>query len=361
MTQEKRQTLRKRIGRLLYAELGPDNGSILLDISEQGCSFQAIAPVRENQVHFTISVGDGRKVTGEARVAWVDATAKIGGLRFLTDSPELQEQIRTWMELTAAPLSAWKAGEERDSEAKRRRKKLREEAYAQPGTGEAGRSTQLPASLNRIPAATTTERTSARDSSIPNLQAQSANRVVFQVTARNPTRVGPAFAIIALAAVLFTMMAYHQDLGRMVMGLGASIAGEPRKPPALPPSATSEPDASSNLVGPAGAPDSSGESHGIESESSGKGQLTPVAEGRDPLGRPVTAANASLSEDVPSLWTLVEGGDTRAELTLADRYIRGEGVIQNCAQARVLLEAAAKRGSDEAKRKLNELPQAGCR
>jgi TPR repeat protein len=57
----------------------------------------------------------------------------------------------------------------------------------------------------------------------------------------------------------------------------------------------------------------------------------------------------------------VESGDTRAELTLADRYLRGEGVTQSCAQARVLLEAAAKRGNSEAQRKLDELPQAGCR
>jgi hypothetical protein len=361
MIQEKRQTLRKRIGRLLYAELGPDNGSILLDISEQGCSFQAIAPVREQQVRYTISVGDGRRVTGEARVAWVDATAKIGGLRFLSDSPELQEQIRSWMELTAAPLSTLRAGEERESEAKRRRKKLREEAQVQAGTVEAGRSTQLPASLNRAPTSAT-ERAPARESTIPSLQAQAVNRAVLQPPARNRSKIGPAFATIALAAVLFAMVAYHQDLGRMVMGLGASIAGEPRKAPASPPDATLEPSASSNPAAPAGAPDASGQSRSIENETvSAKEQLTPVADAQALPRRPVAATNVNLTEDVPSLWALVESGDTRAELTLADRYIRGEGVTQSCAQGRVLLEAAVKRGSDEAKRKLDELPQAGCR
>jgi hypothetical protein len=361
MTQEKRQTLRKRIGRLLYAELGPDNGSILLDISEQGCSFQAIAPVREQQVRYTISVGDGRKVTGEARVAWVDATAKIGGLRFLSDSPELQEQIRFWMELTAAPTNTLRAGEERESEAKRRRKKLREEAQAQAATAEGCRSTQPPASLNRLPTAAAA-RSTAPQSSIPIVQAQATNRAVFQTPAKNRTKIAPVFATIALAAVLFTMMAYHQDLGRMVMGLGASIAGEPRKPPASPPDVTPEPNASSGAVAPAEAPDTTGQSRSIESETaSAKEQLTPVADAQASPRRPVAATNVNLTEDVPSLWALVEGGDTRAELTLADRYIRGEGVTQSCAQGRVLLEAAVKRGSDEAKRKLDELPQAGCR
>jgi TPR repeat protein len=86
-----------------------------------------------------------------------------------------------------------------------------------------------------------------------------------------------------------------------------------------------------------------------------------VADVQGPLKKPAAAASVNSTDDVPTLWTLVEGGDTRAELTLADRYILGAGVTQSCAQARVLLEAALKRGSDEAKRKLDELPQAGCR
>lgn len=65
-------------------------------------------------------------------------------------------------------------------------------------------------------------------------------------------------------------------------------------------------------------------------------------------------------EDAFSLWTSVENGDTGAEVTLAGRYVRGEGVPQSCAQARVLLEAAVKRGSSEARQKLGELGQAGC-
>jgi TPR repeat protein len=65
-------------------------------------------------------------------------------------------------------------------------------------------------------------------------------------------------------------------------------------------------------------------------------------------------------EDVSALWTSVENGDTGAEVTLASRYLRGEGVPQSCAQARVLLEAAVKRGSADARQKLGELGQAGC-
>lgn len=360
MIQEKRQTLRKRIGRLVYAELGPDNGSILLDISEQGCSFQAIAPVREQQVRYTISVGDGRKVAGEARVAWVDASAKIGGLLFLCNAPEIQEQIRAWMELPAAPMGTVRAGEERESEAKRRRKQLREEALVQAGTPGACRSTEFPATPNRIPTAAT-ERTSPPQSPIPSVQAPATDPAMLQSAARNRTKTRPAFATIGLAAILFTMMAYHQNLGRMVMGFGASIAGEPRNATAPPPDVTPSNTSANAAEAPAGTPEATPQGRPIEAETaSGEQQLTPVADGR-PIQRPAAATNVNVTEDVPSLWALVESGDTRAELTLADRYIRGEGVTQSCAQARVLLEAAVKRGSDEAKRKLDELPQAGCR
>src|SRR6202035_889581 len=169
MTQEKRQTIRKRIGRLVYAEIGANNGSILLDISEQGCSFQAIAPVREQQVHYSISVGDGRKVAGDAQVVWVDATAKIGGLRFLGDSSELREQIRLWMDVPVAPQGTVRAGEQRDSEAKRRRKQLREEALAQAGTIEAGPSTKVPASL-KPPFGAAAGVTPAKEFPAPSLQ-----------------------------------------------------------------------------------------------------------------------------------------------------------------------------------------------
>jgi hypothetical protein len=359
MTQENRQTIRKRIGRLLYAELGADNGSILLDISEQGCSFQAIAPVREQQVHYTISVGDGRKVAGDAQVVWVDPTAKIGGLRFLGDSPELREQIRLWMDVPVASQGIVRAGEQRDSEAKRRRKKLREEALAQAGTIEAGPSIKAPASLNP-PFGAAADVTPARELPTPSVQT---NRVVFQPPAKTRTRVGPAFAAMGLALLLFTMIVYHQELGRTVMGFGSSIAGEPVKPSEPPAAPVAEPtNDPSKGVAPAGINEQSGQSSGIENVASpDKEQLTPVADVQGPLKKPAAATNVNSIDDVPSLWTLVEGGDTRAELTLADRYIRGAGVTQSCAQARVLLEAALKRGSDEAKRKLDELPQAGCR
>lgn len=67
-----------------------------------------------------------------------------------------------------------------------------------------------------------------------------------------------------------------------------------------------------------------------------------------------------LPNAVSLLWSSVEKGYVSAEVTLADLYARGDGVEKSCEQARVLLEAAVRKGSPEARRRLSLLKQQGC-
>ena len=60
------------------------------------------------------------------------------------------------------------------------------------------------------------------------------------------------------------------------------------------------------------------------------------------------------------LWAASRKGDTGASIVLADLYLRGDGVPQNCAQARVLLLAASKKGNEQATQKLQQLDATGC-
>jgi hypothetical protein len=60
------------------------------------------------------------------------------------------------------------------------------------------------------------------------------------------------------------------------------------------------------------------------------------------------------------LWSAVQAGNVQAALTLADIYLRGDGVPANCDQARVLLLVASKKGSAVAIKKLKELDATGC-
>jgi hypothetical protein len=67
------------------------------------------------------------------------------------------------------------------------------------------------------------------------------------------------------------------------------------------------------------------------------------------------------SEAAKFLWKAVGKQNASAALLLSDLYMRGDGVSKNCDQARLLLIAAAKRGSSQATEQLRRLQASGCR
>jgi len=61
------------------------------------------------------------------------------------------------------------------------------------------------------------------------------------------------------------------------------------------------------------------------------------------------------------LWGAVQAGNSKAAVELAELYIKGDGVPQNCQQARVLLLIASERRNTAAIKKLQELDKgAAC-
>jgi len=71
-------------------------------------------------------------------------------------------------------------------------------------------------------------------------------------------------------------------------------------------------------------------------------------------------AGADTSEAVRLLWISVEKGNSSAELQLADLYWHGQGVVKNCDQTRLLLSAAARKGSAVAQKRLQQFEREGC-
>jgi TPR repeat protein len=371
METDKRRLVRKRTDQLLYAEFGPDNGSILLNLSEDGCSFQSLAPVREQHVCFSVSVGDGRKLQGVGQMAWSDIAKKTGGLRFLNPSPELREQVRAWLNQTLVTTDGKLDPAAVESEAKRRRKKLREEAKAE---AERARREGVP------------KKSDGETLREANLTLQPARRETSANTyeARNITMVGEATAreafgnsavtlrrigAIALGVLLLIgLTTYRRELGHLVMSLGSSIAGENGGTTAqteaqpTPVNLSSEVKADVTPVVHDTAGDSSVDvaDTAIGADTAEPGIIRPAEVVPTVAAKRTRAHQESGLDEVTSLWTSVENGDTAAEVNLAIRYVRGDGVPQSCAQARVLLEAAAKRGSPEGKQKLGELGKYGC-
>ena len=208
-----------------------------------------------------------------------------------------------------------------------------------------------------------------------------------------------ALAAICGAAAAFAALAYRQNVGESLIKLGEKISGERR------PAANMESDPPATATTPAADPGwptgrsvadkaraTNKKRSEVPAEPAANSSTTPAARQpitQQPITRQMDQPKASARqqvlpetvigqtqlatgreiipgkpsrppEDVASLWIAVENGDTAAEILLANHYASGDGVEKNCDQARVLLQAAAKRGSDAAAKRLKQLADAGC-
>jgi hypothetical protein len=96
------------MGKHAYINIEPNNGGIVLNVSDEGLCFHSFDPVRRNgPVRFWFSQHNQR-VEAEAELAWTDATQK-GGLRFKALPAEAREQIRDWIKQPGSPVAAGQA------------------------------------------------------------------------------------------------------------------------------------------------------------------------------------------------------------------------------------------------------------
>src|SRR5438445_558379 len=72
------------------------------------------------------------------------------------------------------------------------------------------------------------------------------------------------------------------------------------------------------------------------------------------------ASKGQPSRTPEQLWASVQAGNSKAALELAELYIKGNSVPQNCTQARVLLMVASEKRNAGAIKRLQELDKAGC-
>jgi hypothetical protein len=97
MPHERRLSVRKMPEYLAYLSLPSNNGGIVLDISEGGLGFRAIAPVQaDGPIHLRFAIDSATRIRAVGELAWTDGTGKVGGLRFTQLPDEVREQIRAW-------------------------------------------------------------------------------------------------------------------------------------------------------------------------------------------------------------------------------------------------------------------------
>jgi hypothetical protein len=166
-----------------------------------------------------------------------------------------------------------------------------------------------------------------------------------------------ALAAICGAAAAFAGIAYRRNVGESLIAIGEKISGDSRSGEPANVSPQNSPQDSSDP--PNATPQEPAHSQPPQrSPLNFTPQTQPSA--HDTTRDPASAKPKAPPRDISSLWVAVENGDASAELVLANRYIDGDGVVKNCDQARVLLEAAAKRGNSAAAKRLAELPSTGC-
>lgn len=386
MQTERRCVQRKRPGGISYFEFEAGSGGIVLDASEKGLGFQAADAVHQlgpSRIWISPRPEERIELTGD--VVWTDTSRKTGGLRFIAIGADSSKKIRSWL------------GSQGKSEAS-----LLSQEFALPG-----RTTQALGDLRhetrhdanpRSPAAAgvRTETDGQRPVEvhpIPGLPSLFTSSMPWQPQdshvseGRIAYRVATGFLILVLAmagVVLFDM--FRPKVGESLIHLGERINGsaklQPQNSSPLPSSAQvpvpalpineAKPDAVQTEAKPdtvqkknSGDADKSLDSSGqVDTPASNPAIPRTMATSKEaPNLSPYQAATNSIqdrSAEATRLWSAVALGDSSAEVELARLYLRGEGVARNCVQARVLLRAAAKSGSVEARQQLRKLRSRGC-
>jgi hypothetical protein len=97
--EERRGATRKRVeGSLSLVDLGPENGGLMLDLSEGGLALQTVFPVSaESAVPIRFELPETNiSIHATAAVAWVKNSKQVG-LRFTEIPVNAQQQIRQWL------------------------------------------------------------------------------------------------------------------------------------------------------------------------------------------------------------------------------------------------------------------------
>lgn len=372
MQTERRCVQRKRPGGISYFEFEAGSAGIVLDASEQGLGFQtADAVCRLGARRIWISPRPEERIEITGNVVWTDSSNKTGGLRFLETGEDSSNQIRAWLwqasELEVSrqfQLFSGPAGSEQELPVVRQETRPNENVLDPPVASPAKTEVdeERPIGLGPIP---------GLPSLFPaNLPAQSPDSQADQ--RRIAYRLATGFLIgVLVVAVAVLVQMFRPDVGASLIHLGEKITGISSRQETPSPLASSAPvpapPSASTEAKPEVLQKEASETSGMGPDASTYSPSPDLANPRAkeaPDGSPYRRSPnpaQDRSAEAARLWSAVASGNPSAEVELARLYLQGDGVPRNCEQAKVLLRAAARRGSVEARQQLKKLRTAGCR
>jgi PilZ domain len=368
---DRRQSPRMKLSEIAYIGMGPENGGLILDVSDGGLSFHAVAPVQPAQrIHFQLSLRGRDRIEGGGVVVWTNEMRTVCGLRFTSLSTGAREHLNSWTNQSRIPEAA-------------REKAVSPLSSTIPQMDEPPASDASPLEANPDPIF-----------AIP-----PADKIYLSEPMSRRKRWRQLFLIvlgITGTALLGAVYLYGLHVGESEIesatrsaavskSQASPLTTTPAPVPASPvpneaPSVASEtPSVPSQATATLGgstvnAANAANNSTSAEQRTDAAGHSAASheqqAEQTKEAGRSELAAAMSYlngdhgtrdsTKAVRLLWAAVGNGNSAAEVVLADLYVNGDGVAKNCEQGQVLLIAAAKSGYAQAKVKLDELKTKGC-
>jgi len=376
MNLDRRQKIRKTPDEFAFLQLERDDGGTVLDLSEGGLRFETFAAVHQNgPVHFWFSLNLRDRIEAWGELVWINAAKKSGGLRFLGLSEDARAQIREWisrpssqevpdeefLRRTAASTDtpARIGASEPDAAAKFASKWGPQHATFLSGAEGAGDSSTLFPILQKV---------EASGELVPMNRYLSAKRRQLILGLLLGTCIS---ATVAVSAIKYSNYRHeNRVLGIAPTGLLAQKSGGEALP-SVPMSPGAGSGASADIFSIGGQKKGASRDHAASNQvAATDGHPSPRAleppasnqSARTPhqphLNGNESQKKASMTPE--QLWASVQTGSSKAAVALADLYIKGEGVPQNCSQARVLLLVASEKRNAEAIKRLQELDKTGC-
>jgi hypothetical protein len=385
-TSDRRLTPRTKLVEIAYIGMGPENGGLVLDVSDGGLSFHAVAPVRKAEiVRFLLSSQGHSRIEGAGEVVWTNEMKTVCGLRFTSLSAGAREYLNNWTDQSRM-------------------------AQASRGRGlsiapRPARRTEESLAIHASQSEAVAEPAFTISSAAEDYLSQPKARSIW----REPILFWVMFGILGTALAV-TAFIYGVRVGKSAKSSVAQSAAAPEAPASL---QIPEPVAAPVSSAASDKPIVSASALEVPSDpTSAQGELSPAPNEATthPGG---TFVNASKTENLSAstfqrpgdgaidaqppdqhaemaleagkselaaalaalrgangirdsskaarlLWAAVANDNSTAEVVLADLYLRGDGVAKNCEQGRVLLQAASRSGNVQGQEKLGELDTNGC-
>lgn len=370
MDKNHRQHLRKIPERFAFIQIERDEVGRVLNVSEGGLSFSSFAPVSDNgPIYFWFSFNLRDRIEAMGELAWTDLSRKVGGLRFTQLSERGRKQIREWLSQFPSLENASGA----------RVPRMAPEVEADRFS---------PGKFDRV--ANFVAKARSRNSLLT-LNTGYQTDALAPASGEN----GPSGELVPLqrhlsvkkkqlirGALLGACLTAAATVGAIKYSGYRHRADEPAQTRAQVPPEKSDTQTATPVSQPeSAAPSAAGDvfnpgkkSQGTPLKSAPTKQIAalyahaqsqtqtmkPKAENQsallpDELQGSGTRSASKKQMTPAQLWAAVQAGNSKAAVTLAELYIKGEGVPQNCQQARVLLLVASEKRNDAAIKRLQAL------